>query len=112
MNRLKAYEIFLRNNPQYFNKVVLIMVVVPGRVGVERYQKTKSEIDEYVGKINGEFGNIEWTTGIDVMLVTPLRDGMNLISKEFIASKRDGKGVLILSETALVNPNDISEIAN
>ncbi|CUS95735.1 bifunctional alpha,alpha-trehalose-phosphate synthase (UDP-forming)/trehalose-phosphatase, partial [Candidatus Kryptonium thompsonii] len=140
LNRLKAYEQFLKDNPQYFDKVVLIIVVVPGRVGVERYQKTKNEIDEYVGKINGEFGNIEWTPVIyqtkflpfedlavfyniaDVMLVTPLRDGMNLIAKEYVASKKDAKGVLILSEMAgaakelteaiLVNPYDISEIAS
>jgi len=140
LNRLKAYEQFLKDNPQYFDKVVLIIVVVPGRVGVERYQKTKNEIDEYVGKINGEFGNIEWTPVIyqtkflpfedlavfyniaDVMLVSPLRDGMNLIAKEYVASKKDAKGVLILSEMAgaakelteaiLVNPYDISEIAS
>ena len=140
INRLKGYETFLRENPQYLKKVVLILVIVPGRIGVGHYQKTKREIDELVGKINGEFSHLFWTPILyqtqflsfdklvafynvaDVMLVTPLRDGMNLVAKEYIASKKDATGVLVLSEMAgvmqelseaiIVNPNDISEIAS
>ncbi len=139
INRLKGYEGFLKDNPQYQGKVVLLMVIVPSRIGVEHYEKIKKQIDELVGKINGEFGNVHWTPILyqtqfmpyddlvtlysiaDVMLVTPLRDGMNLVAKEYIASRTDGTGVLILSETAgaakeltesmLINPNDISEIS-
>lgn len=140
LNRLQGYELFLRSNPQYSKRVIMIMIVVPGRVGVEHYQRTKKEIDEMVGKINGEFGNVEWAPILyqtkflpyenlvalyniaDVMLVSPLRDGMNLVIKEYIASKKDSTGVSILSEMAgaaqelteaiLVNPNDIAEIAS
>lgn len=138
-NRLKGYETFLKGNPQYLGKIVLIMIIVPSRVGVEQYQETKRQIDEMVGRINGKFGNISWTPILyearfipfedlsplysvaDVALVTPLRDGMNLIAKEYVASRVDQTGVLILSEMAgaakeltdaiLVNPNDISEVA-
>jgi len=140
INRLKGYELFLKENSEYIGKVVLILVIVPSRVGVEYYQRTKRQIDEMVGKINGELGNVSWTPILyqtkfvpffdlvslyniaDVILVTPLRDGMNLIAKEYIASRNDGTGVLILSEMAgaakelveaiLINPNDISEIAS
>jgi trehalose 6-phosphate synthase/phosphatase len=115
------------------------MIVVPSRTKVEQYQQMKRQIDELVGRINGKFGSIEWTPILyhykfipfsklialygasDVALVTPLRDGMNLIAKEYIAAKTDGKGVLILSEMAgaskevreaiIINPNDVGEIA-
>ncbi|MCM8773806.1 MAG: bifunctional alpha,alpha-trehalose-phosphate synthase (UDP-forming)/trehalose-phosphatase, partial [Candidatus Omnitrophica bacterium] len=138
-NRLEGYDLFLRNNPKYLKKVVLIMIIVPGRVGIEHYQRTKKEIDELIGRINGEFGDMGWLPILyqnkflsfeeivslynisDTMLVTPLRDGMNLIAKEYIASRRNFTGVLILSEMAgaswelteaiLVNPNDINGVA-
>lgn len=140
LNRLHGYEVFLEGNPQWSGKVVLIMIVVPSRIKVEQYQQMKRQIDELVGRINGKFGSVKWTPilyhykfipfsklmalyGIsDVALVTPLRDGMNLIAKEYIAAKADGKGVLILSEMAgaskevreaiIVNPNDVGEIAS
>jgi trehalose 6-phosphate synthase/phosphatase len=114
------------------------MVVVPSRTGVEQYQKMKKEIDELVGRINGRFGTLHWTPIIyqyrsiyfeylaalygvsDVALVTPLRDGMNLVAKEFVATKEGGDGVLILSEMAgaskelgeaiIINPNHLDEI--
>jgi len=139
-NRLKGYELFLKENPQYLEKVVLIMVIVPSRVGIEQYQKTKRQIDELVGRINGRFANVNWTPILyqttflpfddlvtfyniaDVALIIPLCDGMNLIAKEYIASRTDGTGVLILSEMAgaskelteaiLINPYDISAIAS
>lgn len=139
INRLKGYETFLEKNPQWREKVVLALVIVPSRVGVEKYQQIKSQIDELVGKINGRFGSIGWTPILyqykflpfdslsalyclgDIALITPLRDGMNLIAKEYIASRADRTGVLILSEMAgavrelkesiIINPNKIEEIA-
>jgi len=138
-NRLRGFELFLKNNPAWHKRVVLLLVVVPSRVGVEHYQLMKRQIDEMVGKINGRFGTIDWVpivyqyrsftfqplvalyTISDVALVTPLRDGMNLIAKEYVASKSDKQGVLILSEMAgaakelgealLINPNNPEEIA-
>ncbi|MCL4393249.1 MAG: bifunctional alpha,alpha-trehalose-phosphate synthase (UDP-forming)/trehalose-phosphatase [Chloroflexi bacterium] len=118
INRLSGYELFLEQNPDWHGKVVLSMVVVPSRIGVDHYQQTKRSIDELVGKINGRFATVTWTpilyqyrflpsaplsalyTLSDVALVTPLRDGMNLVAKEYVASRPDQTGVLILSETA------------
>lgn len=139
INRLQGYELFLKQNPQWQKKVSLVMVVVPSRVGVEDYQKIKKQIDELVGKINGEFGSVDWTPIIylykfisfdplvalysasDIALITPLRDGMNLIAKEYVASRTDGTGVLIISEMAgaskelaeaiVINPYNVDEIA-
>jgi trehalose 6-phosphate synthase/phosphatase len=140
LNRLRGYEKFLETSPQWKKKVVMMMIVIPSRIGVENYQVTKSRIDELVGRINGIYGAMDWIpihyhyqsvsfdelialyNISDVALVTPLRDGMNLIAKEFIASKTDNKGVLILSEMAgasdelaeslIINPNNIDEIAS
>ncbi|MGE5437485.1 MAG: bifunctional alpha,alpha-trehalose-phosphate synthase (UDP-forming)/trehalose-phosphatase, partial [Syntrophothermus sp.] len=139
LNRLFAYELFLDNNPDWKNKIKLILQIIPSRIGVDKYGRLKKQIDELVGRINGKFGNIDWApisyqygfvefeplTALysiaDIMLVTPLRDGMNLISKEFLACKEDKTGVLILSEMAgsskelgeaiIVNPNYKEEIA-
>lgn len=137
--RLEAFDLFLERNPEYREKVVLILVVVPSRTKVEHYAQLKKEIDELVGRINGKHGTIDWVpikylyrylpfhslvalySIADIALITPLRDGMNLMTKEFIATKTDGKGVLILSETAgasgelgeaiIVNPNNKERIA-
>lgn len=137
--RLRGYAVFLERNPAWRGKVVLLCEVVPSRIGVERYQHMKKQIDELVGEINGRFGNVDWTPIIyqyrqssfielaamylvsDVALVTPTRDGMNLIAKEYLASRADQTGVLILSEMAgasrelgeaiIINPNSIGEIA-
>ena len=138
--RLQGYERFLKLNPEWIGKVVLIAVVVPSRVAVDQYQEMKRQIDEIVGKINGQYGSMTWTPinyqytylphkelvslyrACDVALITPLRDGMNLVAKEYIASRSDGKGVLIISEmagvskemaeTIVINPNNRTEIAN
>jgi trehalose 6-phosphate synthase/phosphatase len=140
INRLQGYEQFLKKNPQWHGKVFLNMIVVPSRTGVQSYQKIKRKLDELVGNINGNYGNVEWTPIIyqytslshkeliaqyrmsDVSLITPLRDGMNLVSKEYVASLNDHKGVLVLSEftgsakelseTIIINPNNIDEIAD
>ncbi|MEO8285364.1 MAG: bifunctional alpha,alpha-trehalose-phosphate synthase (UDP-forming)/trehalose-phosphatase [Chloroflexota bacterium] len=136
--RLHGYEAFLEQNPQWRGKVVLTLVVIPSRVGVGQYRETKETIDELVGRINGRFGTLDWVPiryqytslpfeqlvalyqASDAALVTPLRDGMNLIAKEYIAASTD-TGVLILSEMAgaaqelgeaiIVNPNSRTEIS-
>jgi trehalose 6-phosphate synthase/phosphatase len=118
LNRLRGYELFLKRNPQWRGKVVFIMSVAPSRIGVESYQNMKLELEQTVGRIVGAYGNVHWTPliyqyrnlGFDeivalyrlchVALVTPLRDGMNLVAKEFVASRPDQTGVLILSEMA------------
>jgi trehalose 6-phosphate synthase/phosphatase len=118
LNRLQGYELFLKRHPEWHGKVVLIVSVAPSRIGVQSYQDMKQEVEETVGRIGGSYGNVHWTPLIyqfrslgfeeivplyrfcDVCLVTPLRDGMNLVAKEFIASRPDHTGVLILSEMA------------
>ncbi len=137
--RLEAFSLFLERNPQYREKLIFILVVAPSRTKVEHYAVLKKQIDELVGAINGKYGSIGFSpiwylyrslplhslsalySIADVALITPVRDGMNLIAKEYIATKTDGKGVLILSETAgaarelgeaiTVNVNDQREIA-
>jgi len=118
VQRLEAFDLFLSENPKYRNKVSLIMVAVPSRTHVEDYIKLRHRLEQLIARVNGEYGTIDWTpviyfyrflpfkrlialyTSADIALVTPLRDGMNLIAKEFIATKTDGRGVLILSEMA------------
>ncbi|HBY99501.1 MAG: bifunctional alpha,alpha-trehalose-phosphate synthase (UDP-forming)/trehalose-phosphatase [Ardenticatenaceae bacterium] len=140
INRLQGYELFLKENPEWRENVTLLLIVVPSRTGVEQYAQMKKQIEEVVGRLNGRFGNIGWTPIMyqyrslsfhslvalysmsDVALVTPLRDGMNLVAKEYVASRRDQTGVLILSEMAgaskelgeaiLINPNSEEEIAD
>lgn len=137
--RLEAYGEFLKDNPQYLEKITLALFVIPSREVVAEYQDQKRKVDELVGKINGEFGTTNWMpilyyyrpvtreemielyTLSDIALITPLRDGMNLLAKEYVAARTDGTGVLILSEMAgaakemseaiLVNPNNRPEIA-
>jgi len=138
LDRIKAFEYFLEQWPEFREKVVLVQIATPSRDNIEEYRDMKKEIDEAVGHINGRFGNEEWTPvmyfyrkipqqsllayyqAADVGLLTPLRDGMNLIAKEFAAAKNDD-GVLILSEFAgvseelseavIVNPYDIKVTA-
>jgi trehalose 6-phosphate synthase/phosphatase len=138
-NRLRAFEIFLQRYPEYRNKVTLILLVVPSRTEVEQYKLLKSEIDGLVGRINGQFGEVNYApvwyffrslpfenlvelyTTSDVALITPIRDGMNLVAKEYIACRINQTGVMIISEMAgaakemgeaiMINPNDESEIA-
>jgi trehalose 6-phosphate synthase/phosphatase len=138
--RLEAFNTFLERHPEYKEKVTFIVVAAPSRTQVEHYKLLKQRVDNLVGQINGRHGTIGWVpiwylfcsldfdnlaalySVADVALVTPLRDGMNLISKEFVATKSNGKGVLILSEMAgsakelgeaiIVNPNDAKAIAD
>lgn len=139
VERLKAFDLFLNENPAWRERVTLILVLVPSRTQVEEYRGLKRTIDELVGQINGRHGTVGWVPiwylyrsvpferlvalyrAADVALVTSLRDGMNLVAKEYVASKVDGDGVLILSEFAgaaqelrealLVNPNDMAGMA-
>jgi trehalose 6-phosphate synthase/phosphatase len=138
-NRLKAYEYFLQQYPEYREKVVFILVTIPSRDNIPKYAERKRMIDELISHINSKIGSIQWVPVIyqynsiefeelvalysacDLALVTPLRDGMNLIAKEFVASRKDKRGVLVISEMAgaareltdalTINPNDILEMA-
>lgn len=137
--RLEALEYFLDKFPQFKEKVRLIMLAVPSREEVPQYQQLKKEVDELVGRINGKFSTPTWTpvwyfyrslpfeelielyTSSDIAFLTPIRDGMNLVAKEYVASRIDQTGVLILSEMAgvahemndalLINPNDYNQMA-
>lgn len=140
LKRLDAFEIFLEHNPRYHKKVAMIMIAAPSRSDVPAYQELLESIERQVSHINGKYAAIDWAPInyqyktisfdqivalydlADVALVTPLRDGMNLIAKEYVASKPGRKGVLILSEMAgaaselpeatLVNPNHTEEVTN
>ncbi|KAM7257094.1 hypothetical protein ACFE04_012835 [Oxalis oulophora] len=138
--KILAFEKFLEENPMWRDKVVLLQIAVPTRTDVPEYQKLTSQVHEIVGRINGRFGTLTAVpihhldrsldfhalcalyAVTDVALVTSLRDGMNLVSYEFVACQDSKKGVLILSEFAgaaqslgagaiLVNPWNITEVA-
>jgi trehalose 6-phosphate synthase/phosphatase len=139
LRRLHAFERLLEQRRPEDPPVQLIQVAVTSRGDVKEYQQFKRGVDELVGRINGRFGTPDFTpiryvnTGLsprdvttlylaaDVMLVTPLRDGLNLVAKEFVAARQDGDGVLVLSEFAGVaaempealqfNPYDIEGTA-
>lgn len=138
--RLHAFKYFLDKYPEYKEKIRLIILAVPSRSNVPQYQLLKKEIDELVGRINGELATVSWTpiwyfyrslpfenlidlyTSSDIAWLTPIRDGMNLVAKEYIATRTDKTGVLILSEMAgsanemnealLINPNNFEQIAD
>ncbi|KAF2518716.1 bifunctional alpha,alpha-trehalose-phosphate synthase (UDP-forming)/trehalose-phosphatase [Flavobacterium salilacus subsp. salilacus] len=138
-NRLNAFEKFLEKYPEWSEKVVFLLVLVPSREEIKKYDERKKLIEHNVGHINGNMGNYKWTpivyqyqsvsfeklialyTSADVALISPVRDGMNLVAKEFVASRKDLKGVLILSsmagaakdlkEAITINPFDAEMIA-
>lgn len=138
--RLKAYEKFLEDHPEFHREVVLYMIVVPSRDTVPQYETLKNDIDQEVGRINALFGTMDWQpiayfyqsfslteltalyAHADVCLVTSMRDGMNLVCKEYIASRTDERGVLVLSELAgashelvdalIINPTNICAFAD
>tara|TARA_B100001059_G_scaffold20577_1_gene16700 strand:+ start:1024 stop:3225 length:2202 start_codon:yes stop_codon:yes gene_type:complete len=140
VNRIKAFDIFLETYPEYKEKVRLVMLAVPSRSDVPQYKRLKRQTDEIVGRVNGKFSTVNWTPiwyfyrsmsfnnlidlyrSSDVAMITPVRDGMNLVAKEYISTRIFKKGVLILSEMAgasqemneaiLVNPNDLNLLAN
>jgi len=132
--RLRAFAHLLRSSSELREKVVLIQVAVPTREGIETYQDLRTEVNQLVGEINGKLGTPGWTPVVyinrsieraelvalyklaDVCWVGSLRDGMNLVAKEYVACKAEGDGVLVLSEFAgaaaemgealLINPFD------
>ncbi len=138
--RLKAIERFFDKYPKMREKVVFALIVVPSRSQVETYQDMKERIDKLVGQINGKYGGwgvipvwymyksfpqedlIPLYALADVALITPIRDGMNLVAKEYIAVKQGESGMLVLSEMAgaatelgeavLVNPMDTDGVAD
>jgi trehalose 6-phosphate synthase/phosphatase len=137
--RLRAYAHLLRSSPELRERVVLIQVAVPTREGIDTYQELRTEVNRLVGEINGQLGTPGWTPLVyinrsierselvalyklaDVVWVGSLRDGMNLVAKEYVACKPDGDGVLVLSEFAgaaaemgealLINPYDEARTA-
>jgi trehalose 6-phosphate synthase/phosphatase len=136
--RIEAFQRFLSGHPEYYKKIRWNLIVAPSRVEVDSYGELLKEITEAISAVNGKFGTLDWMPiwyyyrsfsqesliylyrCSDVMLVTPLRDGMNLVAKEYIASRTDYKGMLVISETAgaaselaeavIVNPNDLDAI--
>ncbi|MDD2475784.1 MAG: bifunctional alpha,alpha-trehalose-phosphate synthase (UDP-forming)/trehalose-phosphatase [Dysgonamonadaceae bacterium] len=138
LHRLIGFSQFLENHPEYLGKVSLVMIVVPSRDQVDMYADLKIKIDEMIGNLNGKYSDLGWTPvhyfyrsfefeeliamyhTADIALVSPLRDGMNLVAKEYIATKHTNPGVLILSEMAgaaieltdaiIINPNDTEQI--
>jgi trehalose 6-phosphate synthase/phosphatase len=120
LKRLEAYDWFLSNHSKYRGKVSLVMVAVPSRTKVDQYALLRDDIERLVGRINGAYGTMNWTpvsymyrslpfeqisalyNVADVALITPLRDGMNLVAKEFVAvqNEKEKQGILILSEMA------------
>lgn len=139
LNRLLAFERFLDSFPEYHDKIRLVMLAVPSRAKVSQYKQLKRQTDEVVGRINGKFASVNWTpvwyyyrsmefenlidlyVSSDIAMITPLRDGMNLVAKEYLATRVNNDGVLILSELAgsskelpqalLVNPFDIEQLS-
>jgi trehalose 6-phosphate synthase len=139
LERLKGVEYLLEHKPEWRHKFSLIQIVTPSRTEVESYVQKKREVDEAVGRINGHFSDGLWLPvrylyrsfsinelimfycAAQVALVTPLRDGLNLVAKEYVATRVEGDGVLVLSEFAgvaqqlpealLVNPYSVEEMA-
>lgn len=136
--RLEAFQLLLVNYPEYRGKVKLVMISVPSRTEVDTYKQLRDQIEQLVSRINGEFGTVDWApisyqfqnrpfdeivalyAAADIALVTPIRDGMNLVAKEYIAAQDKNPGALILSEMTgaadelpeaiMINPNDTHSI--
>lgn len=118
LERLECFERFLQRHPERQGDVSFVQVAVPTRSGMEEFQTMRRLTEEAVGRINGSFGTMDWQpvihfygafdreelvafyTAADVAWVTPLRDGLNLVVKEYIACSMGGDGVVILSEFA------------
>lgn len=141
LEKLNAYERLLADNPELLGKVTLVTVCVPAAREMTVYNELQTQIEQAVGRINGRFARIGWTplqfffrslpfeevsawyAMADVMWITPLRDGLNLVAKEFVAAQGllGGRGVLVLSEFAgaaaelkgalLTNPHDPADLA-
>ena len=138
--RLRAFDLFLKHYPEFKEKVIFLQLVVPSRDSVKHYATLKEEVNRLVSDINAKYGSFSWQpihyfyrsfpldmisalyAAADIALVTPMRDGMNLVCKEYIASRVHKTGVLILSEMAgaakelyeaiIINPNNTEEVAD
>ncbi|MFF5229897.1 trehalose-6-phosphate synthase [Dactylosporangium sp. NPDC000521] len=136
--RVEAFGELLSEGAVSSDEVVLVQVATPSRMRVAQYQQLRERVERDVGRINGEFGAVGKVPvhylfqnrsreelvalylATDVMLVTPLRDGMNLVAKEFVAARRDALGALVLSEFTgaaaeldeafLTNPHDVEDL--
>ena len=137
--RIRGFELLLEHHREHRERVVLVQIAVPSRSQMTEYQELKREIDELVGRVNGRFATHRWTPihylyrsvspgrlaalyrDADVALVTPLRDGMNLVAKEYVASQVADPGVLVLSrltgasetmyEALQVNPYNVEGVS-
>jgi len=138
--RLKAFRLLLQRFPELRRQITLAQIVVPSREEIPKYKELRRDIELLVSKINGQFTERGWVPvhymhrnlgrdellahyrAADMALITPLKDGMNLVAKEFCAAQVDERGVLVISEFAgasaelrhgaiLVNPNDIAGVA-
>jgi trehalose 6-phosphate synthase len=138
--RLRAFEELLAEGRVHADKTIMVQLATPSRERVEHYQKMRADIEQSVGRINGEYARVGFPAvhylhqslprhelvaffvAADAMLVTPLRDGMNLVAKEYVACRHDNGGALVLSEFAgaalelkdalLVNPHDTDGVKN
>jgi len=140
LQRLAAFELLLETHPEYVGSIALYMIVVPSRDTVQQYKDLRDQIDKRVGNINSRYSTMIWSPVhyfyrsfpvetlsalyqfAPVCLVTPMRDGMNLVSKEYVASRINEDGVLILSELAgaskelvdalIINPGNTKDFAD
>ncbi|XP_063243499.1 uncharacterized protein LOC134542860 isoform X2 [Bacillus rossius redtenbacheri] len=140
VHRVLAFERLLERHPEYVEKLTLLQICVPSRTDVREYQQLKEDMDQLVGRVNGRFSRPNWSPiryiygnvsqqqlaafyrDSAVALVTPLRDGMNLVAKEYVACQIGEPGVLVLSpfagaggmmhEALLINPYELNEVAN
>ncbi|MGD2061751.1 MAG: trehalose-6-phosphate synthase [Acidimicrobiia bacterium] len=138
--RMRALQTLLERRPDLVGKVMLVQIAVPSREDVAEYKKIRADIEGLVGRINGDLAEVgrppihylyrsvpieelvAYYRAADVMFVTPLRDGMNLVAKEYVATRFDDTGALVLSEFAgaaeqltqafLVNPYDLDALAD
>lgn len=140
VERLLAFRHLLKHEPQIHRRITLVQIVVPSRADIPKYREMKEEVERLVSEINGKYSDAGWIPilyfyrslprhelvahyrAADIALVTPLKDGMNLVAKEYCAAQVDHNGVLILSEFAgsanelncgalIVNPNDQQAVA-
>ncbi len=138
VERMRGLDYLLENHPEWYGKIRLLQIVTPSRDSMEAYREKKREIDEMVGRVNGRYSDGLWTPihyqyrsfsptelvayyrAADIALVTPLRDGLNLVAKEYVASRVNSDGAVILSEFAgvadqlpqaiLTNPYSAEEV--
>ncbi len=141
LEKLKAYELLLEEHPELHGKIVLLTIFTPPAPGMKIYRSTREKVDQAVGRINGRFSRLDWTpvryfyrslpyddviahyAASDVAWITPLRDGLNMVAKEYVAANHaeGGDGALVLSEFAgaaaelhgaqLTNPYDPQQMA-